>query len=67
MRLAKLRHGGRVIWAALSDHGAVDLTSVIGADDRAIANSSSSLAGLASRAAHSATICCARTSSGFRG
>jgi 5-carboxymethyl-2-hydroxymuconate isomerase len=36
MRLAKVRHGAGEIWAAITKDGAVDLTSIVGADDRAI-------------------------------
>ena len=36
MRLAKLTHGNGTIWAVVREHGAVDLTPIIGSDDRAI-------------------------------
>jgi len=38
MRLAKLHHAGRLIWAAIGEHGAVDLTPALGPEDDAIRN-----------------------------
>jgi 5-carboxymethyl-2-hydroxymuconate isomerase len=56
MRLAKVRRGAGETWAAITDDGGVDLTPVIGADDRAIRDhlSSDSLKRLADFAAASA-------------
>lgn len=36
MKLAKLERSGQAIWAAISEHGALDLTPVLGSDPRSI-------------------------------